>query len=362
MYNSSKDYPEYRINAHGHLLPSAREFPVWMKDKGILWISDDHQWMCSDGWRRPVTDPSFFLQDKLAWMEEYNVDHEVILTLSQLYTNGMPRDLALDVCRFQNDYNAEIQAEHPEKFTSGFVLPVAHQGDALRELQRCIDTLGLELLCLPTHYMTADGQWRSTVHHELHELWEEVNRRSLAVQIHPYDAHRMVQLEDELWRFHLIWMCAQTADAYHSYTCLDFPSRYPSVRACFAHGNQFGQINLGRRRQGYLGRPDLFSEAVDPNKHVGSSAIFFDTLVHDPLSLSLMMERQGVSQIVAGLDDPYPLGEMLLDGHSYPGKMLDDAVVQGRLESEQRSAIWFDNVLRWLAGGEQDSMMARLGL
>ena len=40
-----------------------------------------------------------------------------------------------------------------------------------------------------------------------------------------------------------------------------------------------------------------------------------------------MLKRQGSSQIIMGLDDPYPLGEMESEAQSsYPGKLLDLAI------------------------------------
>ena len=39
--------------------------------------------MLQKDWSRPVTDSSFFLDEKLAWMEHNNIDHAVVLNLSQ---------------------------------------------------------------------------------------------------------------------------------------------------------------------------------------------------------------------------------------------------------------------------------------
>ena len=39
----------------------------------------------------------------------------------------------------------------------------------------------------------------------------------------------------------------------------------------------------------------------------------------------------GASQIMMGLDDPYPLGEMEGVGTSYPGRVLDYAIETGVL-------------------------------
>lgn len=336
-----------RINAHGHLLPTPEEIPRFMQDKKLFWVDSDRKYMCQGDWKRPVTDPSFFLEEKLVWMEESGIDHEVLMTLSQLYCNGMDEGSCGDVIRFQNDFHFRVQSEYPDKFTCGFVVQPAHTDQALGEIQRCVD-LGLKVMCLPTHYQSKEGQWRSTAHRDVDPIWLLADKYGLAVEIHPYDAPRMIGLEDQFWRFHLIWMCAQTADHYHMFTSLDGPDRFPNVRTCYAHGNQYGQVNLGRRRQGYDGRPDLFEKAADPRKAVGAKNVYFDTLVHDVDSLQLLVKRHGVSQIVAGLDDPYPLGEMKSVPGSYPGTVIDEGVSAGVLTDSDRSQIWHDNVLRWI--------------
>ena len=338
-----------RINAHGHLLPNPKDIPQFMKDKKYFWIDEDRKFMRQGDWKRPVTDPSFFLKEKLEWMASNDIDHEVLITLSQLYCNGLDRQTTRDIIRFQNDFHAKVQSENAEKFTCGFVVQPAHIDVALSEIDRCVSELDLKLLCLPTHYQDKAGQWRSSANEAVVPIWELANELGLAVEIHPYDAPKMIALEDQFWRFHLIWMCAQTADHYHMFTSLDFPDRYPNVRTCYAHGNQYGQVNLGRRRQGYDGRPDLFEKAVDPRKSVGAKNVFFDTLVHDVDSLELLVKRHGVSQVVAGLDDPYPLGEMESVPGSYPGKVIDEGVEVGVLTKKDRADIWNANVLKWLS-------------
>ena len=104
----------------------------------------------------------------------------------------------------------------------------------------------------------------------------------------------------------------------------------------------------GRRLQGFDGRPDLFEGATNPREALGHPNLFFDSLVHDSHTLELIKTRAGASQIVAGLDDPYPLGEMEGVARSYPGRVIDFAVESGILTPEESDVIWHDNVLRWL--------------
>jgi aminocarboxymuconate-semialdehyde decarboxylase len=337
-----------RINGHGHLLPYPHQIPRFMKERKIFWVEDDCSYMCQGSWRRPVTDPSFFLDRKLEWMDKNHIDKEVILNLSQLYCNGYNKQDTYDVNRFQNDYNASIQHEYPDKFISGFVVQPLYIDDALLEIQRCVEELKMPLLCLPTHFLNADGIWTTIADEATLPIFEMANQYKLAVEIHPYNAEEIINLEDKFWRFHLIWMCAQTADAWHFFSLMNFPDQFPHVRTCFAHGNQFGHMGLGRRVQGYKGRPDLFEGARSPEENQHAKNVYFDTLVHDVLSFELMIKRAGASQIIAGLDDPYPLGEMESVPGCYPGKVIDDAVLTKVISESERNQIWYDNVMRWI--------------
>lgn len=337
-----------KINGHGHILPEPHQVPKFMKDKKLFWIDDDKKFMRQGDWSRPITDSSFFFSEKLEWMEKYDIDHAVMLNLSQIYCNGWDRQDANDAIRWQNDFNAEVQRSRPDKFTCGFVVQPLYVEDALKEIERCVNELGMNVLCLPSHFLTADGEWSTVACEEVVPIFELANEYSLAVEIHPYDGQKMVKLKDEYWRFHLVWMMAQTADTLHFYTLKDFPNRFENVRTCFAHGCMLGQANYGRRLQGFDGRPDLFQSAQDPRASLGHPNLFFDTLVHDSYTLQLLKTRVGSSQIVAGLDDPYPLGEMEGVRNSYPGRVIDFAVEVDILTQEEANNIWYSNVLRWL--------------
>ncbi|MCI4667259.1 MAG: amidohydrolase [Bacteroidia bacterium] len=350
-----------RINGHSHLLPYPEQIPDFMKKKEIFWIDDDRKYMLQKGWKRPITDSSFFLNEKLEWMEKNTIDHAVVLNLSQLYGNGLRLEEMKKVLRFQNDFNASIQEQYPDKFTTGFVVHCGYVRGALWEIERCVEELGLRVLCLPTHYMDSVGSWRSVFDEETEPIFELANYYKLAIEIHPYDGEKFIHLENTAWRFHLIWMLAQCADSYHFYTLQGYHEKYPGIRVCFAHGGQLAQINLGRRIQGFDGRPDLFQGKYHPRKAVGHPNIFFDTLVHDLDSLELMIKRQGTDQIILGLDDPYPLGEMESKPQSsYPGKLLDLALGADAIDGKQYQEIWADNVLRWLGEDYGSDLKERL--
>ena len=101
-----------RINAHSHLLPYPEEIPQFMKDNEIFWVDDARKFMLQRNWKRPVTDSSFFLDEKLEWMDRFDIDHTVVLNLSQLYGSGLRLEQMKRALRFQNDFNARVQHDH----------------------------------------------------------------------------------------------------------------------------------------------------------------------------------------------------------------------------------------------------------
>ena len=134
----------------------------------------------------------------------------------------------------------------------------------------------------------------------------------------------------------------------------DRPNKYPNLRTSFAHGGMLGIASYGRRIQGFDGRPDIFKELEDPRKTLGHKNLYFDSLVHDSHTLDLLKKRVGVSQIIMGLDDPFPLGEIEGVGTSYPGRVLDYAIEIGVLTEQDGKDIWCKNVLDWLNMKQED--------
>ena len=342
-----------RINGHGHILPEPHQVPGFMKEKKLFWIDEDKKFMRQGDWSRPINNSSFFVNEKIKWMEEHNIDHGVMLCLSQLYCNGWKKQDCEEGIRFQNDFNSSIQKLYPKKFTCGFVVQPKYIDQALKEIDRCVNELGLKLLCLPTHFLNNQENWVSVAEDEVDPIFELANKYGLAIQIHPYDGEKMIALKNKYWRFHLVWMMAQCADTLHVFTLRNLPEKFPNIRTCFAHGGMLGIANYGRRIQGFDGRPDLFKELQDPRKTLGHKNIFFDTLVHDTHTLDLLKKRVGPSQIIMGLDDPYPLGELDGVGTSYPGRVVDYALEIGVLNKNEVCNIWHKNVLDWL-GKKQD--------
>ena len=127
--------------------------------------------MLQKDWKRPVTDSSF-LNEKLEWMDRFNIDHAVVLNLSQLYGNGLRLEEMKKALRFQNDFNGKTQADYPSKFSCGFVVHPGFVRGACWEIERCVEELNLKLLCLPANYMDTIAIKERIFDEENHPIFE----------------------------------------------------------------------------------------------------------------------------------------------------------------------------------------------
>ena len=52
-----------KINAHSHLLPEPSQIPEFLKKNKLFSIDPDKKFMRQGDWSRPITHPSFFINE-----------------------------------------------------------------------------------------------------------------------------------------------------------------------------------------------------------------------------------------------------------------------------------------------------------
>ena len=348
-----------KIDGHGHILPQVNEIPKSIKDAGYFNIVNHpgKLLMTQDfvKWSRPISDETFFVEPRLEWMERHNISQTVLITLSQLYCNGVKSNqAALDIMKFQNDFHLGLQIKYPKKFFCGFVGMPRMLEATLREIE-IRQKEGLKFLCLPTHYKLENGKYVSSTDKNCQEIFSLANELGLPIQFHPYDYEEIFNLEDidSDWAGHKSPMPALTAHFYDRLISQGLHEKYPNVRFYLSHGNSVGVSTIGRQNQAWLGRPDLRGAgSKSPLEALKAENIFVDSIVHDPDLIWLLKRKIGVGQIIHGIDSPYPLGDGIdyLDDGMYPGATLDRAEKEGFITDIEKQKILSENVFNWLYG------------
>lgn len=112
-------------------------------------------------------------------MDENGVQVQALsLPIPQAYLED--EAAAVEAATITNDSIAELCAKYPGRFKGLPILPLPHVDAALRELDRCINQLGMHGLMLGANVrgIPLDDD-------RFEPLWAEVNRLRLAVLLHP---------------------------------------------------------------------------------------------------------------------------------------------------------------------------------
>jgi aminocarboxymuconate-semialdehyde decarboxylase len=236
----------------------------------------------------------------------------------------------LDLSRRLNDHIAEVVRAHPVRFAGLGTIPLQDPALAARELERCMQELGLRGVEIGTHVDAnphVPNELRNLDDRSLDPVWQAAEESGAAIFVHPWD---MVGKErmPKYWLPWLVGMPAETALAICSMIFGGVFERFPRLRVAFAHGGGAFPCTIGRIEHGFNVRPDLCAteNQTNPRSYLaqtderGASTparFYVDSLVHDPDTLRLLLKLFGVERIALGSDYPFPLGE------AHPGELIE---------------------------------------
>jgi predicted TIM-barrel fold metal-dependent hydrolase len=182
------------------------------------------------GWANlPHTDSDTDVARRLELMDEAGVQVQVLSHgIMAPYLQSEPA--ALEAARACNDGYAELPRRYPDRFAALASLPLPHVEASLRELERCMDDLGMVGAA-----MNCSVFERSTAESEFEPLYAQLNRRRALLFFHPcasgicspmitrygLSGAAGTSMEDSTIALHLI--------------VKQIPIRYPNIRIVIAH-------------------------------------------------------------------------------------------------------------------------------
>jgi len=311
-----------KIDIHTHILPE--NLPRWAEKYGYDgFVHLDHHQSCrarmmiGDKFFREIEsncwDPSVRLGD----CDRSGILIQVLSTIPVLFSYwAQPAD-AYDVSRFLNDHMAEVVRMHPSRFIGLGTLPMQDPQLAIREMDRCMNELGLAGIEIGSHI----NDWNLN-DPALDEFYKAAEELDACLFVHPWD---MVG-KDKMPRYWLPWLVGMPAETSLAICSMIFGGvfeKYPRLRVAFAHGGGSFPGTYGRIKHGFEVRPDLVAidNAVHPDHYLGK--FWVDSLVHDPDMLLKLISLFGHEKICLGSDYPFPLGEL------HPGKLIQSMNLTG---------------------------------
>lgn len=280
--------------------------------------------MIDDRFFREIEDNCWSPQRRLADCDRDGVTLQVLSTVPVMFSYwAQPAD-AHDLARLLNDHLAGVVARHPGRFAGLGTLPLQAPELAVRELERCVNELGLAGVQIGSHV----NAWNLD-EPALFPVFEAAAALGAAVFVHPWE---MMGRDDmpKYWLPWLVGMPAETMRALCSVVMGGVLERLPQLRIAFAHGGGSLAATWGRVVHGHAVRPDLCAQQNprSPADYLGR--FYVDSLTHDADTLRQLIKMLGAERVALGSDYPFPLGEAV------PGALIEsmtdlDAATRRRL-------------------------------
>ena len=305
-----------KIDIHTHILP--RDWPDLRQRYGCDgFVQIEHtgagcaRLVINGQTFREIQDNTWDPRRRLADCQAVGVDVQVLSTVPVMFCYWAKAEHAHDLSRLLNDHIAEVVREYPRHFVGLGTLPMQDPDRAVRELERCINELGLCGVEIGSHV----NDWNLD-HPSVFPVLEAAQELSAAVFVHPWDMLGRERMS-KYWLAWLVGMPAETALAICSVIFGGVLDRLPRLRIAFAHGGGAFPGTIGRIEHGFHVRPDLCAVHTknSPRSYLGR--FYLDSLVHDADALRGLIKLVGADRIALGSDYPFPLGEAV------PGQLIE---------------------------------------
>jgi aminocarboxymuconate-semialdehyde decarboxylase len=261
------------------------------------------------------------------------VDVQVLSTVPVMFSYWTKPEDGLEVARYLNDHLASVVHAQPRRFVGLGTLPLQAPELSVRELERCVKTLGLAGVQIGSHV----NDWNLS-DERLFPVFEAAEALGACIFVHPWD----MMGQERMAKYWLPWLVGMPAEVSAAICSMIFSGvfeKLPKLRVAFAHGGGAFPGTIGRIEHGFRARPDLVAvdNPVSPRETLGR--FFVDSLVHDPAALRQVVSLFGERRVMLGTDYPFPLGE------EEPGKLIDSLT---ELSEPARQRLRSTNALEWL--------------
>lgn len=334
-----------KVDIHTHLLPP--ELPRFAERFGYGgFITLDHHAPCrarmlrDDGkFFREIESNCWDPKQRVVECDAHGVQVQVLSTVPVLFSYWAKPEHGLEVARFLNDHLASAVAAAPKRFVGLGTVPLQSTDLAVKELERCVRTLGFAGVQIGSHVNDLNLSDPA-----LFPFFQAASDLGAAVFVHPWD----MMGEAKMAKYWLPWLVGMPAEVSLAICSLIFGGvmeRLPKLRLAFAHGGGAFPGTIGRIQHGFEVRPDLVAvdNPVAPRDYLGR--FWVDSLVHDTEALRAIVKLFGADKVALGSDYPFPLGE------DRPGTLIESLT---DLEPAVRDRLLFQNALEWLGRSRED--------
>lgn len=240
---------------------------------------------------------------RLADMDLMGVAIQVVSPAPGQYHYWADAALAQRLAAAQNEHIADLRERWPDRFLGLGMVALQHPALAEKQLAALMAAgfKGAEI-------STRIGE-RELSDPGFERFWALAAESGAVIFIHPLGSTLGARLADD-YLANIVGQPVETAIALSHLIFSGVLDRHPELKIVAAHGGGYLPGFIGRSDHAFAVRPESRRCREAPSSYL--RRIWFDTVVHSPAILANLLAVAGASQIVAGSDYPYDMGEYRL--------------------------------------------------
>ena len=241
--------------------------------------------------------------ERLADMDLMGVAVQAVSPAPSQYYYWADRVLADRLVNAQNTHLESLCRDHPGRFVAFGAIAMQFPDLAEQQLASAMARgfKGVEVSTRIGDLDLADPLFD--------RIWALAAESGAVVFVHPLGSSMGARLADD-YLANIVGQPVETAIALSKLIFAGVLDRHPKLKLLAAHGGGYLPGFLGRSDHAHAVRPDSQRCRDRPSAYL--RRIWFDTVVHSPQVLTNLLTVAGPSQIVAGSDYPYDMGEYRL--------------------------------------------------
>jgi len=248
---------------------------------------------------RPVSPLLSDVGKRLDWMDQHQIDHQVVGGWLDMFGYEMPAEDGERWSRLINKHLGAFAAAHDGRFIPLASLPMQDGAAAARVLDDA-HKAGFKGAMIGTQPHGSGGVLDDPA---LTPFWQAAERNQSILFIHPvFDSGD--KRVDDYGMNNAIGRITDTLIAIARIIYSGHVQRYQGVRIVIGIGGAGLPYVLGRMRRNYNLHKDSLA---DPQQAL--SLLYYDSLLHDPAALQFLIESVGSARIMLGSDMPFPIGD-----------------------------------------------------
>ena len=240
----------------------------------------------------------------LADQDAAGTDMVVLSPVVMLLGHDAEPQEGLRRARLQNGALARLVAEHPDRIGALGTVPLqdpALAADELRAIMADGVLAGVEIAASVGGTYLGDDAFEP--------FWAAAEETGALVFIHPTTRGFPAPVFQEHYLWNAVGNPLETTVTAAHLIMTGTMERHPGLRVLLAHGGGAILSLRGRLRHCHAFQPDARSRLAESPED-SLRRFLFDTVVHDPGLLKILVDTVGADRVVLGSDHPFDMGDL----------------------------------------------------